>query len=441
MSDVNWLTRAREMLWQPRAALFLRNFSIVFIFKILSLLLTLVVYIQCMRAFGIVVWADVALITSVAGILLIPLTFGLYNGIVKYVPISDEEESRTLMGTAFVGTLAISCGIAILFVIAGPFIEQFFGFSSTYWYWAIAVAMSINLYILSESFLRGQQRFFIIGSYKFYASIALLLATLVALHVLGARTPNVYLLSLIGYNLLFFFGAMWKSRIWPLTISIKAWRMLFSFGAFNMLSWLFSTILFTSDLLILARFGTKYDVGIYSVYQSNLRSLCTILFHDVFAVVFLPMIAAMDKRQMVRILFRFSPLLFVVLGMGVGVLTTILVMLFGKTIPLEWLYVLLTAAGVAMNLVYLLLTSVFALDGIKATRLVFGALIVPLPFLLGMQVLFVEQWGVIGGMASVIMLNALLIIVFQLVIRSKYPISLTDNKGAIDLIKRKESLS
>jgi hypothetical protein len=73
-----------------------------------------------------------------------------------------------------------------------------------------------------------------------------------------------------------------------------------------------------------------------------------------------------------------------------------------------------------MNMMYLLVTSVVSLDGVKAARLSFVSLVVSLPVLLFMQYLFVKHWGMLGGMFSVIVLNILLIVVFRIIIRLYY---------------------
>jgi len=407
--------------WSPRLERFLRQVGVVFVFKALSLALTLAVYVMCVRELGAAAWGQVALITSVAGILLIPLTAGLHNGVVKYVPVSSEAESKAIMGTALAGNLAISTLAAGLFALAGQSVERWSGFPYANWLWAVALAMSINLYIMAESFLRGQQRFYIVGSYKFYASVVLLIGTSAMLYALEIKSMAAYLLPFIIYHLLFFAAALPKSGLWPLRMTRGAWKLLLGFGMFHMLTWLCSTVLFTSDLYFVARFGTAQETGIYSIYQNNIRALCTILFHDVFAVVFLPMIASMNKRQVDRIAIKYALPIYLAIGAAVGLLTAGLVLLLGKSVPLDGIYIALTAAGTAMNMMYLLFTSILSLDGVRAARLALLSLLVPMPFLLWMQYAFVQQWGAVGGMLSVIVVNALLVLSHRLAIHYFYP--------------------
>ncbi len=411
----------------PLMQRFLRHVSVVFAFKAMSLALTLVVYVLCVRELGAALWGQVALVTSVAGVLLIPLTFGLYNGVVKYVPVSSAADSKAIMGTALAGNLVISTLAAGLLVLAGPTVERIAGLPYAHWLWAVALAMSINLYILAESFLRGQQKFYLVGSYKFYASIALLLGTAAILYAWQIKSMAAYLLPFIAYHLLFFIGALPKSGVWPLRVSGQAWRLLLGFGLFNMLTWLCSTVLFTSDLYFIARFGTDYETGVYSVYQNNIRALCTILFHDVFAVVFLPMIASRDKRQVDRMAVNYSIPIFLAICAGVAMLTACLVLLLGKSIPLHGGYIALTAAGSAMNMMYLLFTSILSLDGVRAAKLAWVSLLLPMPLLLGLQYVCVQQWGVMGGMVSVVIVNALLVLSFRLAIHYFYPVQQAAN--------------
>jgi O-antigen/teichoic acid export membrane protein len=231
--------------------------------------------------------------------------------------------------------------------------------------------------------------------------------------------------------LFFFVSALLKSGLMPLRMTVKAFKKLFTFGFVMMLSWLVSTLLFTSDLWLVARFGSDYDLGVYSVYQNTIRGLCTILFHDVFAVVFLPMIAALNKRHVDRMILKHSLTIFGVIWIGAAAMTTLLILLYGKAFPLDWTYVGLTSAGIAMNMMYLLFTSVISLDGVKAARLAFAALVIPIPVLLFLQYLFIKHWGMIGGMTSVIALNVMLLIAFRLTIRLFYRVQSAPEKGAV----------
>ena len=415
---------------KPGIASFLRNLGVTFIFKALSLLLTLVVYVLCVRELGVITWGQIALIGSVSSIVLIPMTFGLYNGVVKYVPVSNEEERRELIGTALAATVVLSSIVAALLVVSGHVIERLFGFSSASWIGAVALAMSINLYILTESFLRGQQQFFRLGVYKLIGSLLFLAGALTGLYLLGVQSLLSYLIPLIIQNLFFFVITLCRMNVRQLRFTWKALNQLFSFGFFIMLSWLVSTLLFTSDLLLMARFGSDYELGIYSVYQNTIRGLFTILFQDVFAVVFLPMMAGLNKRYADRMIVKYSVLIYAALWCATAIITAILVKLYGN-FPLEWTYVGLTSAGIAMNMIYLLFTTVISLDGVRAARLALAALIVPIPILLPVQYLMVKHWGMLGGMTSVIGLNAGLILVFRMTIRLFYPLQPAPEKGVL----------
>lgn len=415
----------------PGIALFLRNIGVTFVFKAGSLLLTLVVYVLCARALGAAVWGQAALIVSAANLVVIPLTFGLYNGVVRFVPVSNEEESREWMGTALAANLILSSALAVLLGLSGPIVERLIGFPVSSWLPAIAIAMSVNLYILTESFLRGQQRFYRLGLYKLLGSFVFLAGALLGLYGLGAKSMYSYLIPLAGQNLVFFIAVLLGGGLGRLRATMRTLRRLFLFGFFMMLSWLFSALLFTSDLFFVARFVPDDTLGVYSVYQNTIRGLCTVLFHDVFAVVFVPMIASLDKRRVDRILARYSIPIAACIALAAAAMTTALVLLYGEAYPLDWRYVGLTSCGIAMNMMYLLYTSVLALEGAKAARLTFLALLVPMPALLLMQYLLARQWGMTGGMVSVVALNACLLIAYRLAIRWFYRLPPAAEKGAL----------
>ncbi|XID92347.1 oligosaccharide flippase family protein [Paenibacillaceae bacterium WGS1546] len=423
--------KAKSQTGSPTVLAFIRNLGVTFAFKAGALLVTLLVYIACVRELGVIAWGQAALIVSVANIVVIPLTFGLHNGVVRYAPVSNEEERRELMGTAFVANLVLSSMLAAVFVLSGPAVERAFGYPLSFWLTSVALGMSVNLYILTESFLRGQQRFYRMGLLKLLGSLAFLAGALVALYALEVRTIAAYLVPLIAHHLFFFVFSLHKCGLRPFRVSARAFWKMFSFGIFLMLNWLFSALLFTSDLFFVARFVSDYGLGVYSVYQNTIRGLCTVLFHDVFAVVFVPMIAGMDKRAVDKLLVKYAVPIAAAVALGAACLTAALVLLYGKEFPLDWSYVGLTSAGIAMNMMYLLFTSVIALDGAKAARLTFAALIVPIPALLYMQYAFVKNWGTIGGMASVIALNVALLLAYRLTIKFFYRPRAVTKKGEL----------
>lgn len=412
------LAKMRSWTRSPSSAAFLKNFGITFIFKALSLLLTLIVYVLAVRELGVITWGQIALIASVANIMLIPLTFGLHNGVIKYVPVSTKEESKELMGTALIANLIPSCMTSILLIAAAPVVESWFGFPLMNWIAAVALAMSINLYILTESFLRGQQLFFRLGLYKLIASIVFLVGTAIGLYMLGERSITSYMIPLIAQNVYFFVHALLKSGLSPWRYSFKLLKKLFSYSLFTMFSWLVSALLFTSDLFYVAHFGEQYELGVYSIYQNTIRNLCSVLFHDVFAVVFMPLIAVLNRRDVDAMVMKYSAPIFMLIWLGAAMLTTVLVLLYG--VPLTWTYVGLTSAGIAMNMMYLLMTTVIAMDGVKAARCVFAALVIPIPALQYLQYVLVKHWGMIGGMSSVIVINICLLIALRITIRYFY---------------------
>lgn len=73
-----------------------------------------------------------------------------------------------------------------------------------------------------------------------------------------------------------------------------------------------------------------------------------------------------------------------------------------------------------MNMMYLLMTTVIAMDGVKAARCVFAALVIPIPALQYLQYVLVKHWGMIGGMSSVIVINICLLIALRITIRYFY---------------------
>jgi len=142
------------------------------------------------------------------------------------------------------------------------------------------------------------------------------------------------------------------------------------------------------------------------------------------------MMAGLNKRYADRMIVKYSVLIYAALWCATAIITAILVKLYGN-FPLEWTYVGLTSAGIAMNMIYLLFTTVISLDGVRAARLALAALIVPIPILLPVQYLMVKHWGMLGGMTSVIGLNAGLILVFRMTIRLFYPLQPAPEKGVL----------
>jgi O-antigen/teichoic acid export membrane protein len=420
---------ASRLLDNRAVASFFSNLGIVFIFRMAAAVLNIVGLILAARQLGVVALGDIVLVQNIAYFLIIPIVFGIHISTIKYFPAAPAEgadkpgETEQLQERQIIGTIAV-CNTVLaalwtaLYLSATQAVNAYGHISAQEWALSIVFAVALNFSMVSESVLRAKQKFFLL-------SIAKLIGTCVFFAIVLAcytrlDTYSYFIIALIVSFALFTLIALIGLRGSRFAFSWEMARQLYRYGGVTMISLLFSNILFASDLFIVNYFCSSYDVGMYSVYQVNVKNFFNLLFHEVFAVVFLPTVAQLDKASMYRMIVKFVPLLLPAAVIGNMALCVALLFFYGKGYPLNWTYVVFVSVSTGLHFIYWIFHSVFSMEGKKGAVMCLTVLGIPLPLLIAVYIVLTKYSGIWGTMAANLITQCVLLAIFVWLVRFKY---------------------
>ena len=175
-------------------------------------------------------------------------------------------------------------------------------------------------------------------------------------------------------------------------------------------------ILYSSDLFLINCFFPGKAVGVYNLYQGFAKGLFSVLFYEVFTVVFLPTIAHMDKHKIYQMFQRLIPVVLLVIIGAVACLIIVILWLSGKEYGFNWAYILLVAFGIGFYSIYQINNAIFTMEGNTGAKLCLIPLGITMPISLMIQYLFTKSYGIIGTMVAVTITNFLLMVIFQVML-------------------------
>lgn len=409
------IVRTKDMIQQnDEIKKFLQNSGLVLGSKVASILITMFATVLSARVLGVESWGQLTLILSLAGFLIIPIVFGVNNAMVKFLPISNEKERQHIMSSAIIVNLCLCCSWFLIYFLFGHLILEQINIPSDFLLWIIIVTVSINFNLLSDAFLRGLKKYSDIAIYKLISTLILTSSILALYFVFDVLNPYSYLICFVIHLNFFTLIAFIKCGVKKITLEKKTIRTIYSYGGITMLHWTVTSLLFSSDLFIVSYYESEFEVGIFSVYQTNVKNLFIMLLHEAFLVVFLPTIASMNLKKVYKKISKYALIILPVITLGTSMVIYILLFLYGKEYPVIWLYIILSSIGVALAVLYQVYVSVITMEGNKGALFCLMLIGIPLPLLLGTQIMLTKYWGILGTMISIIIIYAVLLIIFQI---------------------------
>lgn len=410
--------RLKDMAANAQVKRFASNLGTVFLFRFAAAILNAVGLVAAARTFGVVAVGDINIIQNAGFFLIIPMLIGVNVAIVKYLPEGDKEEQGRLIGSVLVWNSCLLILCSLLYLFPGMRLAAWLNLSPAVWIWSVLFAISVNISMVFDAILRAEEKFFLLGKARLIGTV--LFFAIVLLACLLSGSFYLFIAGLIVNHLTFAVLAYRGMSVRRFRFSWRSSGKIYSYGSINMVSLGLSMVLFTSDIFIVNYFYSGYDVGIYSVYMVNVRMFFNLLFHEIFAVVFLPTVARLDKLMLYRRLMKLTPLLLPAAMLANAVLCVTLLFLFGSEYPLNWMFVALVSVGTGFHFLYWVLNSIFTVEGKKGALICLQVLGIPMPLLLITAVYLTHAYGIVGAMAASLVTQLVLIGMFIAVIRVQY---------------------
>ncbi|WP_024834248.1 oligosaccharide flippase family protein [Ruminiclostridium josui] len=408
-----------KLLRNSEIRAFIENLGIVFIFRFTSAVLSVIGLVLAARYLGAVSVGNVTLIQNTAYLLYIPMCFGINISVIKFLPdCKNEEETEILLGSIGVWSLVLTVISVIIYGLFHPAINKALGFSGIQLLLTVIMAVTINYSMITEAILRSRKQFLTLGIIKMVSSLIFFTFTLISSLVL-----KNYLYFVYGLIINQFVAIIWSLK----TINIKKFRFsmdiskrAYKYGAINMVSGALSYIMFNSDLYIVNHFCSDYDVGIYSLYQVNVKNFFNLMFHEIFAVVFLPTIVRMDTMKIYKRIKSLIPIMLPIAIIANMALSIFMLLLYGRDYKINWIYILLISVSLGFHFLYYVFNSVFTVEGKKGALLCMNVLGLPMPVLILISIVLTRAWGITGELISLLITQLTLVGVFLFIIKFKY---------------------
>ncbi|SHH43747.1 Membrane protein involved in the export of O-antigen and teichoic acid [Butyrivibrio fibrisolvens DSM 3071] len=382
--------------------LFVKNFLLLFAFRGISVLTNLVVTILAGRTLTVELMGEYNLVFTLANILVIPLIMGVNNTLLKVLPESSDDEKKEILGTVIIGNFMLCLGLSVIGYIITPIVCRFPNLTPESWYLAIALAIATNSCILADTILKVDEKFFRLGIAKIAGSIFMMAGYLVSILAFNKISIYVYIICNVLGQVLALLVSVYKLGAVKFIFRRDIAKDIFKIGVFYMFSWLLTTGLNTADICIISALRPEYESGIFSSYQSNIRIYFSVFYNDIFAAVMLPTLInhGVDIRRLVGNVFKFMPVILLILGAGTATLLVALLYAYGEQYPIIWGYIILEAAGIAFQGIYYFFSSLLVMEGETGARTSFEILGKPYVFLLLISFVCTKLFGLTGGFIS-----------------------------------------
>jgi O-antigen/teichoic acid export membrane protein len=373
------------------------------------------------REIGAASFGHFTVVLSIALIVTVGMAMSLNYVMYQELPRADPAQRPALVSTGLFATLLLGAGVVVAGLLASPLLTAAFGVDRRTLAFALALALSLTLNQLTDSFLRGLSRFAFVAALKLAVAVAYLGASAYALLVLQIRDAEFYLIALIVTNVVFAVVAGARSGIVPSSWSPPLARSLYRHGAIVSAIAALTAVLFGVDVVMLNHWATAADVGIYSVYNGFPKRLLGVVFVEGIGLALLPTMALMDKPALLRRIRRLVPAVFAATAVASFAASAVLFLLLRADYPYRLGLMALSAVGIGTHTVFNLYFFALSMDGVRGAKVFIAALLVgAVPALAG-QALLISSYGTVGALVAFPLTNVLLVAVIVTAVHRVYP--------------------
>jgi O-antigen/teichoic acid export membrane protein len=411
-----WIEKLEYILTNKFLIGFFKNVGMIFVVKIFTQAINTAMYIVAARELGPVKIGEFAIINTIAGFLAIPLAMGINISMNKFLPAMAEKKQEEAISTTLLSIVPISLFFIVIYFIFSDMVCRLLNISNWLLLNSIFLCILTAYYIISESFLRGQKKYVQICITKSSFIILFTASLLIQFYIMGRRTLNSYLITNYLAFTLFIALSLVLTGVKRFSFNKKTAAVVYSYGFINMLCGGLSVFLTSSDLYFVKSFCDPYQTGIYSVYTGNTRNLFGLFFYEIFSVVFLPTIAAMDKKVIYKKITKYCLPLFSILFLAGFLWASFNILMYGKEYEFNLLYIILASLTLGVMTIYQLFSFTIAMGGADETRFNLLAVVIPLPLIIFTQYILTKLMGITGAFISNILVNLILLFTLLLLV-------------------------
>lgn len=363
------------------------------------------------RGAGAAAFGRFTVVLTIALIVTVGMLTSMHYVMLQELPRAAPERRPALMTTALVSTLAVSAALAALGTLAAPLLTSVLNVDPRTLAFGLALAASMTLNQLAESFLRGLKRFAFVAGLKLVIAIGYLAAACFCLLVLGVRDAEPYLVALIATNAVFALGAVAAAGVRPRAWSAGLVLSLYRHGAYVTGIAALTGVLFGVDVIFLNHWAAPADVGVYAIYNGFPKRLMGVVFTDGIGLALLPLMATTDKSRLMRRIARLTPAVAGATTVFAFAASTVFFLLMSGEYPYSVGLMTLSALGIGAHTAFNLYAVALSMDGVRGARVLIGCLAAGTPVALAVLAACVRWQGLAGGLIGFALANVILLAV------------------------------
>ena len=384
-----------------QARSFVLSTSYVGIGTVVGSLFTLAFSIIAARALGPGNFGILGLVTTVGTILAISM-IAASTPMIKYgSEVRDHLVQVTIISTAYILIAVVTVASACIFVLFSAPLSYLFGVTAEVFFFALFLAVTSTFYQLTTNSLRV---FFKMRAYALLtaAQSVILLAAFLALISKNLTSWELaaysYYLSyaVIGFILVVYLKDYIKLRF------ERSWAKKIVHYSLLALPGGVAATFMGVDRILLNKFTTTADVGIYNAYFLPSITVAVLLWMIINAAFFPYASKSDDKLAILRRVNKAMPYLAAALAPSVLLLEWIVFFLYGRQYPFSWEIALFFAIAATMAFFYQALSWLMASQGTRGATVNTLSSIIALIVLVGFDVVLIPRIGILGAAITLV---------------------------------------
>ncbi|MBI3032863.1 oligosaccharide flippase family protein [Candidatus Woesearchaeota archaeon] len=393
-----------------------KSMSFVFIGFGLSRLFAFLFQLVTARFLGASLFGDLTLVQTIASFLFVPFLWGVNVSLTKYASetTNHKELSRIVSNsTIIVGLFTVL--FSALFYILSQEISTVLNIDKSLFIFAILLALGNTLFTFARHVAQGLKRYYLLTNIVLLRSLIAFAVIMVVFFYFENYSLLPSIIALFsGY--IFSFALLIPDffRLWKWSWNYPLMQKLFTYGSYNGLSVISIVILTYIDNVFVHYFLGSKALGLYQVYYLG-TMIFVELFVSVFTTILFPETTTRDKKNIwerINKLFRILPGLYLL----IGIVSSLLVLLFGKEYPYNIWYILLFTLSATISLVYYLYASFFNATSLPGSRYATIAIVIAAVINIALNWLLIPLFELYGAIVATII--AFLFMVGYLSIKS-----------------------
>lgn len=290
--------------------------------------------------------------------LFVPIYFGLDVATVKMVAkTNNEEEKKQYVSSAGAFILFMAIVVSVLVLLFKKQFGEIFSTSVPIIIYSVFFAFFLTVRNSLDNFLRSLSYFKYQFRGKILESSLIIIAFIASFFILKkfvySSYINILAVGAIGVSLLY----LYRLKDYLRSFDWEKLKQLISHGKFFMFCAIMATFFISLDRLVINRYLTPYDLGLYGAYYGVSITLVT-QGTQMFNNAFFPAVAQSFNRSAFRKLNRLILVGFIPMFLVITAVIFIALKLFGSQYQIIYSYLLVFGLFGSLQAIYLVFTYV-----------------------------------------------------------------------------------